>query len=188
MVAEREAFRQRQPSLDASRLVFVDESGVRQGMRTAYGYAPRGRRCFEAAPFRIGRRLGLIGWIGARGAEVVPVTGSVTAEVFERFVEHYLAPALRPGDVVIWDNARVHSAEAVRLVEEAGATVLAQPRYSPEVNAAEPMWSKVKGFVKRMRADTAEALEEALAAGMATLTRDDAWGWIRHCGYGPPLA
>lgn len=53
------------------------------------------------APFRIGRCLGVIGWIGTRGAEVVLVTGSVTAEVFERFVEHYLMPELRPGNVVI---------------------------------------------------------------------------------------
>jgi hypothetical protein len=183
VAAEREAFRRMQPSLDVSRLVFVDESGIWQGMRTAYGYARGGQRCSEAAPFRVGRRLGLIGWIGQRGAGVVPVEGTVTADVFERFVEHYLVPELRPGDIVVWDNARVHSEQAFRLVEQAGATVLPQPRYSPEMNAAEPMWSKVKGFIKRMRADTAEALETALAAAMATLTREDVWSWMRHCGY-----
>jgi transposase len=183
VAAERAAFRALQPSLDPSRLIFVDESGIRQGMRTAYGYAPRGERCSEAAPFRVGRRLGLIGWIGLRGGSVVPLEGSVTAGVFERFVAHYLVPSLQAGDIVIWDNARVHSKEAVRLVEQAGATVLAQPRYSPEVNAAEPLWSKVKGYVGRALADTAEALEAALGEAVATVRESDVRGWLQHCGY-----
>jgi len=152
-------------------------------MRTPYGYALRGRRCTEAAPFRVGRRLGLLGWVGVRGGGVVPVEGSMTAGVFERFVEHYLAPPLRPGNIVVWDNVRIHSAEAVRRVEATGATVLAQPRYSPEVNAAEPLWSKVKGHVARALADTAEELEAALCAAAAAIRESDVRGWLRHCGY-----
>lgn len=176
----------RQAGLDAERLVFVDESGLRRGMRSPYGYAPRGRRCAEAAPFRVGRRLGLIGWVGLRGGRVVPLEGPVDAGVFAGFVEYYLAPHLGPGDVVVWDNARIHGPAAVAAVEATGARVLAQPRYSPEVNAAEPLWAKVKGAVSRARADTAEALEAALVAAVGRVTRSDVAGWMRHCGYAPP--
>lgn len=152
-------------------------------MRTAYGYAPRGKRCYESAPFRAGKRLNLLGWVGLRGGCVAPLVGRVDAGVFTRFIEHYLVPALRPGDVVVWDNARIHSGAAVALVEEAGAQVLTQPRYSPEVNVIEHAWSKAKEVVKRWRADTQDALEEALRVGLASITSSDLRGWLRHCGY-----
>lgn len=181
--AERAAFALVQPSLDPERLVFVDESGIWRGMRTAYGYAPRGQRCYEAAPFRVGRRLNLLGWVGLRGGCVAPLVGRIDAGVFERFVARYLAPALTPGDVVVWDNARIHSGRAVALVEATGARVLWQPRYSPEVNVIEQAWSKAKAAIRRWRADTEEALERALAEAMSSITSSDLQGWLRHCGY-----
>lgn len=58
VAAERETFLALQPTLDASKLVFLDERGLRRGMRSPYGYAWRGQCCYEVAPFRIGRRLG----------------------------------------------------------------------------------------------------------------------------------
>jgi len=183
VVAERAAFAGVQAGLDAERVLFVDESGIERGMRTAYGYAPRHTRCREHAPFRVGRRTSVLGWVGLRGGHFAPMTGTVDGGVFARFVEYGLVPHLRPGDVVIWDNARIHGAEAVRLVEATGARVVAQPRYSPDKNAIEPAWSKVKERVRRLRADTAEALDAALHAAVATLTSEDVRGWMRHCGY-----
>ena len=60
---ERALFAAAMKLLDAARLVFVDESGIVRGMRLAYGYAPRGARCIENAPFRVGKRRSLIGWM-----------------------------------------------------------------------------------------------------------------------------
>lgn len=183
VVAERAAFTQLQPVLDAERLVFVDESGIERGMRLRYGYAPRHERCREHAPFRVGGRTSVIGWIGLRGGRFAALTGTVDGGVFARFVEHALVPHLRPGDVVIWDNARIHGAEAVRLVESVGARVVRQPRYSPDKNAIEPAWSKVKQRVRRLRADTAEGLTAALGVAVEALTPGDVRGWMRHCRY-----
>lgn len=171
---EREAFANEMQTLDAARLVFVDESGLVQGMRLTYGYAPRGARCVENAPFRVGKRQRLIGWRAAGGGDAVRLEGSVTVVVFEHFVSEYLVPCLEPGDVVIWDTARIHSPEAVQMVEAAGAHVLPLPRYSPEFNAIELLWSKVKHFVRKARADTAEALRAALEAAVFLLREEDA--------------
>lgn len=173
-------------TLDPARLVFVDESGVCVGERTKYGYAPRGQRCVEHAPYRKGRRTSLVGWLASTCGEVVTLAGSVTAERFERFVCESLVPCLEAGDVVVMDNARIHSQKAVAMVEAAGASVLWLPRYSPEYNAIEMMWSKVKGSIRRARADTAEALEQALVAAVEAVTCEDAEGWMRHCGYHIP--
>ena len=60
IAAERAAFAAEMTTLDASKLVFVDESGIRQGERVSYGYAFKGERCYETAPLRDGsatRRL-----------------------------------------------------------------------------------------------------------------------------------
>ena len=180
---ERALFRAEQPSLEASRLVFVDESGIVRGMRLSYGYAPRGERCCENAPLRVGKRTSLIGFITPECGRVLAFEGSVTADVFEDFVRYCLVPHLKAGDVVLWDNAKIHSDEAVALVEAAGAVVLALPRYSPEYNAIEHFWSKVKHFVRKARADTKQALRSALEAAVALVTRQDVAGWMEHCGY-----
>ena len=54
--------------------------------------------------------------------QVASWTGqNVTGDLFERFVRIVLVPKLRKGDVVIWDNARVHTPEAVALVGSGGS-------------------------------------------------------------------
>lgn len=185
VVREREAVAALQDDLDGEHLIFVDESGIERGMRSAYGYAPRHERCLEHAPFRVGRRTSLLGWLGLRGGRVVPFSGTVDGGVFARFVEHYLVPYLSAGDVVVWDNARIHGAEAVALVEAAGARVLWQPRYSPDRNAVEQAWSKLKERVRRLRADTGEELAGALSEAVESITSRDVAGWMRQCGYTP---
>lgn len=179
--AERAAFAEALAHIDASRLVFVDESGVLQGMRLAYGYAPRGQPCVETAPYRKGRRTSLIGFVSASGGAVTAMSGTVGGAEFARFVVDDLVPKLSVGDVVIWDNHAIHKSAAVReAVEATGAVLLAQPRYSPDLNAVEMLWSKMKRLVRQARADTAEALDAALRAACAAITEADLRGWIRH--------
>lgn len=181
VMAERAAFAQALSGIDASRLVFVDESGLLQGMRARYGYAPVGEPCVEYAPYRKGRRTSLIGWIGATSGAVTAMPGTVTRSEFARFVVEDLVPSLRAGDVVVWDNHTIHKSAAIReAVEATGAVLLAQPRYSPELNAVEMLWSKVKHLVRKARADTAEALDAALRAACAAVSEADLRGWIGH--------
>ncbi len=165
------------------------ESGIRQGERTGYGYAFKGQRCYESSPFRVGKRRNLLGWMRQGRGQVASWTGpNVTGDLFERWVRIVLVPNLRKGDVVIWDNARVHTPDAVALVEAAGARVLPLPRYSPEFNPIEMMWSKVKQLVRRAHADTKQALEDAVAWAVRQVTAEDSTGWIEHSGYVFPPA
>ena len=190
IAAERAAFAAWQATVDGDRVVCVDESGLVAGGRVGYGYAPRGERCEEHAPYRRGRRTNLLGWLGLGRGGVVAFDGRVNGAFFERFVREHLAPSLVPGDVVVWDNHSIHrGAEVRRLIEARGAHLAPQPRYSPEFNACEPpptaggMWSKVKHEVRRARADTQGALESALSASVTGLRRADSAGWLRHAGY-----
>ncbi len=187
VVAEREAFFQWLDTVDATKVKVVDESGVVQGMRLAYGYAKRGQRLIEHAPLRRGRRLSLLGWLGFDGSGTVAMhEGTVKRWHFRGFIQQHLLPVLKPGDLVIWDNARIHeAADLVEQIEALGASVKPLPRYSPELNPIEHQWSKLKHWIKKACADTAEALVEAVESATLRVCASDAEGWFAHCGYHP---
>ena len=97
---------------------FVDE--VRNPPRRApeLWLCPGRSVAASSAPFRTGKRVNLLGWMSDRGGEVAQFTGSVTGVALHALcVRFVLAPKLEPGDVVIWDNARIHTPDAVALVE-----------------------------------------------------------------------
>lgn len=184
--AERIAFAERARSLALEQVVYVDEAGLAPGLRAGYGYAQRGTRCQESAPLRARGRVNLIGALAASWAVVVSYPVAVKACVFEHFVREHLVPRLDAGMVVIWDNASIHSALACRLVEQAGATVVRQPRYSPAFNGIERGWSKLKRWVRRRRVDTSEALVEAAEEGAHRWAASDRRAWIRAALTTPP--
>ena len=60
------------------------------------------------------------------------------------------------------------------------------PRYSPEYNAIEGAWSKLKGLLRKWEARTEAALDEAISRAVGLITARDARGWIGHAGYALP--
>jgi transposase len=104
---------------------------------------------------------------------------------FDAYVEHVLLPTLRPGDIVVMDNLAPHKSPwAAELIQQAGPELWFLPPYSPDFNPLEKMWSKVKAFLRKIKARTEQALERAIGAALRTTTLQDAAGWFRHCGYG----
>lgn len=65
--------------------------------------------------------------------------------------------------------------------------MLPQPPYSPDLNAIEMLWSKVKALVRQKLADARDGLLAALDEAVSAVTPSDAAGWIGHCGYLPLL-
>jgi len=59
------------------------------------------------------------------------------------------------------------------------------PAYSPDFSPIEETFSKIKAYLRRVGARTREALQEALAQSLETVTSQDARGWFAHCGYLP---
>jgi len=112
------------------------------------------------------------------------VEGATTSEVFRAYVEHILAPTLRPGDIVVLDNLSPHKDKAaLALIEQAGAEVRFLPPYSPDFNPIEKMWSKVKALLRSAKARTDEALLAAIGSALSRVTAQDAEGWFTSCGY-----
>jgi transposase len=170
---------------DVRRLVFVDESGFHVAMDRLRARAPRGQRAYGKVPRNRGKNLTLIASMGVRGmGETMVVEGSTDAEAFEVYVEHFLAPSLEEGQVVVFDNLGAHKPQRIReLIEARGAEVLFLPSYSPDLNPIEEAFSKIKGIVRKAGARTHEALFEAIAQALWAITAVDAAGWFAHSGY-----
>ena len=115
------------------------------------------------------------------------VEGATTSEVFETYVEHFLAPFLEPGQVVVMDNLGAHRPKRVReLLEGAGCELIYLPAYSPDLNPIEEAFSKVKHILRKIAARTKEALVEAMGAALDAVSAEDARGFFAHCGYHAP--
>jgi transposase len=123
--------------------------------------------------------------LGSHGVEaVMTIAGATDAEVFRIYVDQVLRPTLHPGDIVIMDNLRAHKAVGIReAIAQSGARVLYLPPYSPDLAPIERCWSKLKSILRTAKARTREALDEAIAQALATITAADARGWFQHCGY-----
>jgi transposase len=182
---KREVWCEQVAELDPARFVFVDESGVTRSMTRRYGRAPKGERVYGAVPLGHWEVTTLIGALALDGVRAnFTVDAAADADIFHVFVEQALAPTLRPGDVVIWDNLPAHKAPELKaILASAQATLLSLPPYSPDFNPIEQCWSKIKEFLRAAEARTAEALEQAIADAFATVTASDARGWFQHCGY-----
>jgi transposase len=165
--------------------VFLDETGVNTAMTRPRGRAPRGRRLVGKVPQAGWQMTTLVAGIRPGGV-VAPfaLTGAMDAATFESYVEQVLVPCLRPGDIVVLDRLAAHRGAAVgRAVRKAGAGVWYLPPYSPDLNPIEPLWSKVKGVLRRVAARTTEALWEALPAAVAAVSARDCQNSFAHCGY-----
>ena len=173
---------------DARRLVFVDESGFHTSMTRLRARAPRGRRAYGKVPRNRGKNTTLIAAITLEGAmgESMTVEGATDSEAFEAYVEHFLAPTLKKGQVVVLDGLGAHRTQKVReLVEGRGADLVFLPSYSPDMNPIEEAFSKIKTLVRKVGARTREALVEAIRRALAAVTTEDAAGWFAHAGYWP---
>jgi transposase len=174
---------------DARRLVFVDESGFNTSMTRLKARAPKGKRAYYGkVPRNRGKNTTLIAAITLEGAmgESMTVEGATDALAFETYVEHFLAPSLREGQVVVLDGLGAHRTQKVReLVEGRGADLVFLPSYSPDLNPIEEAFSKIKALVRKVGARAREALVEAVGRALKAVTPEDAAGWFAHAGYRP---
>ena len=149
------------------------------------GRAKAGRRCVDDAPNGRWSTTTMISSIRHDGSTAcLAIDGATTGEIFEVYARKILCPTLKSGDIVIMDNLSAHKRQAaIDLIESTGAKVRFLPPYSPDLNPIEKMWSKIKQFLRSFKARSQDALYDAIAAALKTVTAKDAQGWFFSCGY-----
>ena len=98
------------------------------------------------------------------GKLIAPFTiqGSCNRVVFKTWLETCLIPGLKPGNVVVIDNASFHHGGRIEaLIEAAGCKVLYLPPYSPDLNRIEKCWAWIKSRVRKLLRDSCN-LREAM--------------------------
>nr|WP_255720350.1 transposase [Acuticoccus kalidii] len=84
------------------------------------------------------------------------------------------------------DNLPAHKcAHARKAIEAAGVRLLFLPPYSPDFNAIELAFSKIKALLKQAAARTVPDLWQAIRLAIDAITPADARSFFRACGYEP---
>lgn len=180
----RQAFRSQQADLPLEKLVFIDETAAWCSMAPYYGWSPSGEQAVITGS-RHGKRLSVVGAIsqdGSRGHMVYE--GTLNGDRMVEYIDGFLGPNLRRGDILVMDGLRVHKTAKVReAAARFGAEILILPPYSPELNPIEHTWSTLKSRIRKFGADCLDELHDLIDT-----VWDDIAGfshaWIRHCGYG----
>ena len=167
------------------RLKFIDESGITTVLTRLFGRAAPGIRVREAVPKNYGQSTSVVSLIGLRGVETTMlVEGAVDTLAFDAFGENFVRRCLKAGDVLVLDNLGAHRASRIeQIAASCGAKVMWLPPYSPDFSPIEQMWSKLKTYLRKVKARTSEELDRAVAEGLKLITGNDCRGWFKHCGY-----
>ena len=183
--AKRDQWREQAPQLERCRLVFIDESGAKTNMTRLYARAFGGKRAVDTAPHGHWCTTTMISALRFDGSTVdMVLDGATDGDAFLAYAREILTPSLQRGDIVVMDNLAAHKmAAVVETIEASGAEVWFLPPYSPDFNPIEKMWSKIKAYLRKVKARTKDELWQAIGAGLKTVTAADALGWFQSCGY-----
>jgi len=151
------------------------------------GRSPRGERCRAAVPHGHWKTTTLVAGLrlGGMTAPMV-IDGAMNGPAFTAYAGRFLAPTLRPGDIVIMDNLPAHKVDGARAaIEGVGATLLFLPPYSPDFNPIEQAFAKIKALLRKAAARTVDALEAAIAAALDAFSPEECKNYFTNSGYEP---
>ena len=169
--------------------MFLDEFGATTNMMRRYARGPKGEGIVCKTPHGHWKLLSTIAAMTSAGMLCAATfDGATDTETFVLFVEEFLAPHLKPGQVLVIDNLPAHKSPRVdELVVARRARVLRLPPYSPDYNPIEMAISKIKTLLRSSAQRTIPDLVRAIGTATASITTRDALNFIRHCHYGDTI-
>jgi hypothetical protein len=167
-------------------LYYLDQCGLAPTLPTSYTWARAGVRVVVPYEAPQGRRVNVLGALAPLGSRRrlvwrsrTKADGPLDSAVFLDFLWREVAALPAPPEAlptgyqrgrpcaVVLDNYSVHHSKAVQAalpaLEAVGVTLFYLPPYSPELNAIEPRWGRLKYEQLQVRSyQTAEALQAAV--------------------------
>jgi transposase len=174
-----------QDRVEPERLVFIDETWTKTNMAPLRGWAPCGERLIAKVPHRRWKTTTFLAALRHDRLDAPwLLEGPIDGESFRTYVEHVLAPALHPGDIVVMDNLGSHKSKAVRqLIRAAGAKLFFLPKYSPDLNPIEQVFAKLKHLLRKDRARTAQTICAAIGQILQAFTPEECANYFKNSGY-----
>lgn len=104
---------------------------------------------------------------------------------FKAYVMRELAPALRPGQIVVADNLSSHkSGKVIDLLRAQGNDLIFLPPYSPDLNPIETAFSKLKTLIRKSAARTYHALWKLVGTVCDLFKPTECRNYFIAAGYG----
>jgi transposase len=174
-----------QLGLNAGRIVFLDETGANTKMTRRYGRVARGQRLAAKVPHSHWKTTTFVGALRLTGFTApLVVDGPMNGKTFLAYVQQQLAPALKPGDVVVMDNLPAHKVKGVRqAIEAVDARLVYLPPYSPDFNPIEQAFAKLKWLLRSAAERTVAGLEQAIADALDRFSPNECRNYFRNSGY-----
>ncbi len=149
------------------------------------GWAPRGVRLKAKVPQGKWKTLTFLAALRHDRIDAPwLLDGPINGEGFRTYVEKVLVPTLKPGDIVIMDNLGSHKGKAVRqAIRSAAAKLFFLPKYSPDLNPIEQVFSKLKHLLRQAEARTPDAVCEAIGQLLDTYTAQECENYFNNAGY-----
>ena len=154
-------------------------------MTRRHGRAPRGARLVAKVPHASWRTLTFLAALRCdRIAAPCVIDGPINGISFRAYVEQFLLPTLRAGDIVVMDNLGSHKGQAVRrLIRGAGAKLFFLPRYSPDLNPIEQVFAKLKTLLRKTDPRTIEETWRGIGHLLDNFTPQECANYLVNAGY-----
>jgi transposase len=154
-------------NIDPANIVYSDETGIDDNEVVSTGWAPRGKRCYVQKKAERKKRYNITAALNLNSLFAPFIfEGYSNTAVYETYVKKVLVPSLRPGMVLIIDNASFHKSKKItELVESVGCKIKYLPPYSPDFNPIEHHWTAVKNAIRK----AAQSIKNFFDASVKTL-------------------
>ena len=149
------------------------------------GWAPRGARLVDKVPHGHWKTATFLAALRHDRIDAPCLfDGPINGERFLAYVEQFLVPTLKPGDIVVLDNLGSHKGKAVRkAIRAAGARLLFLPKYSPDLNPIEQVFAKLKTLLRKAGPPSLDAISTAIGCLLASFTPQECANYFKNAGY-----
>jgi transposase len=187
IAAERRRWQEGQKLLNPKRLVLIDETWVKTNLAPTHGRCRRGERLYAKVPHGHWKTTTLVAALRDDGITAPFVLdGPINGQCFKAYVETVLVPTLFEGDMVLIDNLSSHKSPKIRkAIEAAGAELHFLPRYSPDLNPIEMVFSKLKTLLRKASERSVEALWRRIGELLDHFPRHECQNYLKAAGYEP---
>lgn len=185
---ERVDYWQEAQDVAPENFIFIDESALWEGMERSVARSQKGRRAFCLRTVAKGQKHTLIGAISLKGVVCIKtIKGSMKGQDFETFIQDDLCSHLSSNNVIVMDNLNSHKSKQVQqLIAATGARLLYLPRYSPDFNPIEMLWSVLKAFIRKFKPPSLLAIHIVLKIFFLLLDKSFFRTWFTKCCYCVP--
>jgi transposase len=112
------------------------------------------------------------------------VDGPINGTILRAYVEQFLVPTLKPGDIVVLNNLGSHRSRAIRTaILGVGAKLAFLSPYSPDLNPIEQIFAKVKHWMRMAQARTVDVIHKRIAELVAAIPHRECQSYLRNAGY-----